>query len=113
MKKLYYSFIILLVVFVGLVLPQIKASTIEFDDSAAYIGIIEAYERDDNGNIIGVDVTIINSSLPVGDYPYHWVFELEYFNANIRRYAPSLLEKKVIWNNFDKSGELYNGTWWY
>lgn len=115
MKKLYYSLIVLLVVFVGLVMPKTKAAG-EFDDNASYIGVIDVYAYDDNGYIIGAWVDIVESTLPTGDYPAYWFFEPQYFQPDILVLGDELRQANVrfIWNPFDDrvSGDDYSGAWW-
>ncbi len=114
MRKLYYSVIIFLVVFVGgLMLPKTKAAG-EFDDTAHYIGFIEGYERDGNGYIIGAWVYIEKSSLPKGDYSVYYFFNPAYFQPDILVLQDELIGKRLIWNSFDNraSDYGYNGAWW-
>lgn len=110
MKKLYYSLIILLVVFVGLVMPKVEAAG-DFDDDAHCIGYIEYYERDDEDQITGAWVYIVDSSVLL-DQRYFW-FNPTYFQPDILEMQDELLGKTLIWNPLDDLGEgAYNGRWW-
>lgn len=117
MKKLYYSLIVLLIVVIVLVMPKVKAVGYDdFDDSAHYIGVIDTYQRDENGVIIGVWVDIIESSLSFSEYPSYWLFGVQYFQPNVLVLQDKLRRPEIrfIWNPFhDKvDDDDYHGSWW-
>ncbi len=115
MKKLYYSFIILLVAFIALVMPRAKAAG-DFDDTAQWIGFIEDYETEIiNGNeyITGAWVYIEKSSLPKGDYSVYYFFTLDYFQPDLTVLFNEMIGRRLIWNPFDnRASGPYNGAWW-
>lgn len=121
MKKLYYSFIVLLVVAIGIVMPKTKAAG-EFDDTAHYIGFIEDFETEIIGGqeqIVGAWVYIHESSLPVGDFSRYWRFGFEYFQPDVLVLLDDMIGRWLIWNPFDDRssgpdyfGGDYNGAWW-
>lgn len=111
MKKLYYSAIILLVAFVGLVLPQAKAAgTVDY--SACHIGFIDSYQTDSSGNIIGAYVYIIDSNQSDIMYDVGYFFAVGNFQPDIVNYGYDLIGKPLIWNPFDDRGAFQVGAWW-
>jgi len=111
MKKLYYSFIVLLVVFVGLVLPRAKAAG-DVDLTVSHIGYIDSLQTNSTGDIVGAYVYITESYQSDIMYDVGYYFNLQYFQPDITLYGYDLIGKPLIWNPFDDRGALQKGAWW-